>query len=105
MKPAWPRGVKHPRVLAQLDASHGEIIARLIAALIAWIATESVPGRALVAIDDQRRLLIEPADSTQAEWIQIRCSHWIVGTYTPLSEPAQIEGDLCARLAELRTAA
>ncbi len=101
----WPPRVKTARRYAHLlDCSQGEIIAKLVASLVAWVATESIRGSAIVAVDDDGGIMIEPIDKAQGEWIAVRFARWVVGTYGPNVSPGQLEEDICARLAEIRDA-
>lgn len=97
----WPRGVRKPRAFTRLRGTVGEILAPMIARTVATVALESIKGQAMVAVDDQWRLYIEPVESVRAEWIFIRFQHWVVGTYTSTSGRDEIEEALCERLEEL----
>lgn len=105
MKGSWPLGLSHAKRHAYLtNRSQGEIVASLVVRLVRFTARESIQATAFVALDDDGGLIIEPSESSRAEWIGQHFSRWVVGTYSIESAPENIEDDLCARLLEVKQA-
>ena len=99
----WPKGLAQAKRHARLiDTTQGEMLASLVARIVHLTAQESLKACALVALDDDGGLVIEPVENSRAEFIATRFPQWVVGTYSIKSEAEQIEDDLCGRLAEVK---
>ena len=100
---SWPKGVAQAKRHAHLiGTTQGEMLASLVARIVHLTAQESLKACALVALDDDGGLVIEPVENSRAEFIATRFPQWVVGTYSIKSTAGQIEEDLCGRLAEVK---